>query len=124
MERLTPDQRKWILWGLVGLVAVAVLGVVGWSFYTRGRVTRQGIQLQTGLGIGGPGAIGNPGHGSAPPGSAVPYRPYCVPCGAKGTVHSSGESPGLVKPYDAQINEEDSWKGSRGPSGAPYSGAY
>ena len=134
MERLGDVQRKWILWGLVGLVAVLVLGTVGWSFYSRGKLTRQGIRIQTGLGIGGPGdtAIppwrppgdtGNPGHGT-PPGSAVPYRPYCVPCGAKGTVHGSGASPGLVKPYDAEINEEDSWKGSRGPSGAPYSGAY
>ena len=63
MERLGgATQRNLIIGGLV-LLAVLVLGVVGWSVYTRGQISPQGIRIQTGLGIGGPGAIGggNPG---------------------------------------------------------------
>lgn len=75
MERLgARTQRNLIIGGLV-LLAVLVLGVVGWSVYSRGQLTPQGIRIQTGLGIGGPGdtAIppwrppgdtGNPGHDS------------------------------------------------------------
>lgn len=107
MERLTSTQRNWIIGALL-VAAVVILGTIGWSFYSRGNLGRQGVRFETGFGLGGPEVLGdNPGHG-------------CAPCGAKGTVHSSG----LVRPYDADIDEESSWKASKGPSGTPFSGAY
>ena len=55
MVELTRNQ--WILIGIV--VAVLVLGGLGWWAYTRAQVTMRGVQWHAGAGLGAPGMSGS-----------------------------------------------------------------
>jgi len=50
MTDLTQTQWMWI----IGIVVVLALGGLGYYFSTRGQLGMQGVQFQTGFGVGAP----------------------------------------------------------------------
>ena len=55
------SRNEWIIIGVI-ILAVIILGSIGYTVYSKGEVGKEGIQFQTGFGLG---STGNPG--SCPP---------------------------------------------------------
>ena len=53
------SRNEWIIIGVI-ILAVIILGSIGYYVYSKGEVGKEGIQFQTGFGLG---PSGNPGHG-------------------------------------------------------------
>jgi len=112
MTDLTQTQWMWI-------IGIALVVLVLGGFYIKGSFGKSGVQFQTGFGMGVPQQSGNPSY--VPHGTPVPSRPYCMPCGVKGTVHElalthKGFAPpyqldSYTKPYKAHFHDEERWKG-------------
>ena len=99
MANLTQEQWMWII-GIGGIGIAILIFVRFWS---------KGNQFE----------LGSAEY--VPRGTPVPSRPYCMPCGLKGTTHElanrhMGLTPpydmdSFTKPYKAPFHDEERWLG-------------
>ena len=88
MANLTQTQWMWIIGAVI---AVAVLGSLGYYFYSKGQVGREGVHFQTGFGVGA-----SNGRDSQSAGSGNPH--------SYGTVHGGGSGAHDLKPWRGGLN--------------------